>query len=114
MALWALGRMTPRTYFLASKKRFAGPQLGLIYAILLAAGRGTRFGADKTTAHLGGKPLWQWSYETLSSHQSVSGVVCVHGEENFADMPNAVPGGSSRSTVSPNRHSHTAHSQPDG
>ena len=68
----------------------------MIYAILLAAGRGTRFGADKTTAHLGGKPLWQWSYETLSSHQSVSGVVCVHGEENFADMPNAVPGGSSR------------------
>jgi len=68
----------------------------LIYAILLAAGRGTRFGADKTTALLGGRPLWQWSYETLSAHPGVAGVVCLHGEENRDEMPNAVPGGASR------------------
>ncbi len=32
--------------------------------VLLAAGKGARFGGGKLTANLGGKPLWRWAAES--------------------------------------------------
>lgn len=46
------------------------------YAILLAAGRSERFGADKLSQILGGKPVWQWSLDTLLQSVDRVGVVC--------------------------------------
>ncbi|MBC8064692.1 MAG: 2-C-methyl-D-erythritol 4-phosphate cytidylyltransferase [Chlorobia bacterium] len=48
-----------------------------IGAVILAAGRGTRYGGDKVWARLGGKPVWQWSFDTYASHSRVSEVVLV-------------------------------------
>lgn len=72
-----------------------------VCAILVAAGRGERFGSDKTLAPLARKPVWRWSYDTLSKHPGVECVVLVHGEgnrESMAQVPShaLVPGGASR------------------
>lgn len=50
-----------------------------IAAAILAAGRGTRFGADKVRVLLKGKPLWRYSFETFLDHPEIDevGVVCV-------------------------------------
>jgi 2-C-methyl-D-erythritol 4-phosphate cytidylyltransferase/2-C-methyl-D-erythritol 2,4-cyclodiphosphate synthase len=53
-----------------------------IYAILLAAGRGTRFGEDKVTKVLGDRPVWEWSYNILSENPQVVDVIVVHGNHN--------------------------------
>lgn len=49
-------------------------------AAILAAGKGLRFGSDKTTVHLAGKQLWQWSYDTFKAHPQVHEVICVAGD----------------------------------
>ena len=48
------------------------------FAVLLAAGSGTRFGQDKLLQDLGGKPVWKWSFDSLLAHPSVDsvGIVC--------------------------------------
>ena len=73
-----------------------------IYAILLAAGRGTRFGEDKVTKSLGGKPIWKWAYDTLAQHPQVEDVIVVHGDHNqdsFLDVRHVLGGESRAASV---------------
>jgi 2-C-methyl-D-erythritol 4-phosphate cytidylyltransferase len=68
------------------------------WAIIVAGGTGSRFGAPKQFADLAGRPLVAWSLET--ARQTCSGVVLVvpagsRAEPWDADM--VVPGGASRS-----------------
>lgn len=44
-----------------------------VAAVVLAAGRGERFGSDKVGALLGDRPLWRWSFDALSRHPDVAG-----------------------------------------
>lgn len=60
-----------------------------IHGILVAAGRGDRFGGPKQAALLRGRPIWEWSRDALL-HGGV-GVVIVVG-----DLPGGVPGGMRR------------------
>jgi 2-C-methyl-D-erythritol 4-phosphate cytidylyltransferase/2-C-methyl-D-erythritol 2,4-cyclodiphosphate synthase len=49
-----------------------------VVAALLAAGSGSRFGADKLQLPLKGRPLWRHSYDTFLAHPGVAavGIVC--------------------------------------
>ncbi len=60
-----------------------------IWGILLAAGRGTRFGRRKHDLEFGGLPLWQHSYRAMES-AGVDPIVVV------GDLDGAVPGGERR------------------
>jgi 2-C-methyl-D-erythritol 4-phosphate cytidylyltransferase len=60
-----------------------------VHAILVAAGRGERFGGPKHAALLRGRPLWAWAEEALR-HGGVGQVVLV------GDLPGGVPGGARR------------------
>ncbi|MFH1330961.1 MAG: 2-C-methyl-D-erythritol 4-phosphate cytidylyltransferase [Actinomycetota bacterium] len=60
-----------------------------VHAILLAAGRGERFGGPKHAALLRGRPLWEWAEEALRLG-GVGGVVVV------GDLPGGIPGGARR------------------
>jgi 2-C-methyl-D-erythritol 4-phosphate cytidylyltransferase len=60
-----------------------------IWGILLAAGRGTRFGRPKHGLELHGVPLWQWAQRALIDG-GVTDVVLV------GDVDGAVPGGERR------------------
>ncbi len=62
-----------------------------VYAAILAAGRGSRFGADKIMLPLGGKPVWRWSYDAFLSHPSVAGVGVVASADNLESIRHAVP-----------------------
>ncbi len=70
------------------------------YAAILAAGGGTRFGADKTQALLGDKPVWRWSFDAYAGHPDIDGVVLVGSASNIdalrAAHPAAVLGGHTR------------------
>jgi 2-C-methyl-D-erythritol 4-phosphate cytidylyltransferase / 2-C-methyl-D-erythritol 2,4-cyclodiphosphate synthase len=57
-----------------------------VTAAILAAGRGERFGGDKISAYLGGKPLWRWSFETFLNHPEVESVGLVGSPENIEDL----------------------------
>lgn len=61
----------------------------LIWGILLAAGRGTRFGRQKHTVELDGVPMWQWAHRALIAG-GVDELVVV------GDFDGAVPGGDQR------------------
>lgn len=52
-------------------------------AVILAAGKGTRFGGDKIRARLRGKPVWRWSYDALLAHPKVDQVVLVCPAEHY-------------------------------
>lgn len=45
--------------------------------IVVAAGRGLRFGGDKQFAMLGGKPLIDWSLEIFQAHAGVGAMILV-------------------------------------
>ena len=60
-----------------------------IWAILLAAGRGTRFGRQKHNIELHGSPLWRWAQRGLIDG-GVEEVVIV------GEIDGAVPGGGRR------------------
>lgn len=62
-----------------------------VYAAILAAGRGTRFGADKIALSLGGKPVWRRSFETFLAHPQVAGVGLVGSAESLAAMRESAP-----------------------
>jgi 2-C-methyl-D-erythritol 4-phosphate cytidylyltransferase len=49
-----------------------------VVAAVLAAGQGTRYGADKIMLPLRGEPVWHHSFSTLLNHPEVDevGVVC--------------------------------------
>jgi 2-C-methyl-D-erythritol 4-phosphate cytidylyltransferase len=68
------------------------------WAIVVAAGKGTRFGAPKQFADLGGRPLVSWSLET--ARKVCAGVVLVlPADAASSDWPveRVVPGGATRS-----------------
>jgi 2-C-methyl-D-erythritol 4-phosphate cytidylyltransferase / 2-C-methyl-D-erythritol 2,4-cyclodiphosphate synthase len=72
-----------------------------IIAAILAAGKGTRFGGDKTSAFLGGKPVWRWSFEAFQQHPLVNQVGLVGSSENIdqlrgANAAFAIVGGENR------------------
>jgi 2-C-methyl-D-erythritol 4-phosphate cytidylyltransferase/2-C-methyl-D-erythritol 2,4-cyclodiphosphate synthase len=70
-----------------------------VVAAILAAGQGTRFGGDKTASLLGGRPVWQWSYDTFASVPEVDAVVLVGSESNIEELRrhgSAILGGQSR------------------
>lgn len=60
-----------------------------IWGILLAAGRGARFGRQKHTLELDGVPMWQWGHRALIEG-GVDELVVV------GDFDGAVPGGNRR------------------
>lgn len=53
-------------------------------AILLAAGSGQRFGADKLRSPLGGRPLLAWALKTLAGSPAIGAVQLVGSESNLA------------------------------
>jgi len=56
-------------------------------ALIVAAGRGSRSGADKPKQYcaLGGKPLVRWSLERLSAHPAIDAVrVVIHADDEAA------------------------------
>jgi 2-C-methyl-D-erythritol 4-phosphate cytidylyltransferase len=60
-----------------------------VQGILVAAGRGDRFGGPKHAVLLRGRPLWEWGRDALM-RGGVSEVILV------GDLPGAVPGGPRR------------------
>ena len=60
-----------------------------VWGVVVAAGKGTRFGSVKHTARLAGKPLWQWARDALIE-SGARGVVVV------GNVPGGVKGGAKR------------------
>jgi 2-C-methyl-D-erythritol 4-phosphate cytidylyltransferase len=60
-----------------------------VHGILVAAGRGERFGGPKHSVLLRGRPLWEWARDALL-HGGVHEVVLV------GDLPGGIPGGARR------------------
>ena len=57
-----------------------------VFAAILAAGKGSRFGADKTQITLGERPLWRWSYDVFASHPRISGVGLMGSDDNLTAL----------------------------
>jgi 2-C-methyl-D-erythritol 4-phosphate cytidylyltransferase len=72
--------------------------------IIVAAGRGERFGGNKPFAMLGGKPIIDWSLETFETHADVGAVILVlppgrNGDDfrrRYPKIHAVVPGGKER------------------
>lgn len=62
-----------------------------VSAILLAAGRGVRFGADKTQILLRGRPLWHYAYATLRASTAVDEVGIVVHPDNEETVRKLAP-----------------------
>ncbi len=74
-----------------------------IGAVILAAGRGARFGGDKVRARLSGKAVWRWSFDAFKSHPKIDKLVVVcpadlldRYREEIGQQAIVVEGGSSR------------------
>lgn len=69
-----------------------------IVAAVLAAGRGTRFGGDKTSVLLGERPVWRWSFDMFRAHPAVDDVMVVTAPERLSEFRDiwAVEGGATR------------------
>lgn len=74
-----------------------------VTAILLAAGRGERFGADKTQVILRGRPLWRYAYDTFRSMPEITEIgIVAHADhvdvfrELADDADFVVAGGTTR------------------
>lgn len=61
-----------------------------VWAVVVAAGQGARYGTPKQYLELDGIPLWERSRGALASHPSITDVVVV------GDMPGGIPGGERR------------------
>ena len=57
-----------------------------VVAAILAAGRGERFGGDKLSWILRGRPVWQWSYDSLRNHPLIDAVGFVSNAEGAAQL----------------------------
>lgn len=57
-----------------------------VCAVVLAAGRGQRFGADKVRESIAGVPMWRRSADALLACDAVSGWGLVCAAENLAEM----------------------------
>lgn len=55
-------------------------------AVIVAAGRGTRFGRPKQLIELGGKPVLAWSIEVFASMPEISDIVIVTESEFIEDV----------------------------
>lgn len=60
-------------------------------AAILAAGSGSRFGADKTSLLLRGRPLWKWAYDAFKAHPDIDGVGIVTTGERIASVREQAP-----------------------
>jgi 2-C-methyl-D-erythritol 4-phosphate cytidylyltransferase len=60
-----------------------------VAGVVVAAGRGERFGGNKAATLLGGRPLWEWARDALVS-AGIDPVVIV------GDIPGGIPGGARR------------------
>lgn len=63
-----------------------------VQAVVLAAGRGERFGADKLALLLGEKPLWKWSFDTLQRHPRIASVGIMASEESIESIRSLAQG----------------------
>src|SRR5688500_16960584 len=57
-----------------------------VVAAILAAGNSERFGSDKLEMLLRGRPVWQWSYDTLRNHPMVDAVGFVSNPDGAARL----------------------------
>ena len=78
-----------------------------VWAAILMAGSGSRFGGDKVSLIVRGKPLWRYSFEALLAHPEVAGVGLVCAADRVdalrAEAPEAgfvVEGGADRMSSS--------------
>lgn len=55
-------------------------------AVIVAAGRGSRFGRPKQLVELGGKPMLAWSLEVFSGMPEISDIVIVTEREYIEDV----------------------------
>ena len=62
-----------------------------VCAVILAAGRGERFGADKTQAIISGKPVWRHSFDAFLTHPEVHGVGLVGSSANLEALRAGAP-----------------------
>lgn len=62
-------------------------------ALIVAAGTGSRFGGKiaKQFLNFCGKPLWRWSYDTLSQHPQIDEVVLVIHPKHKKLYPSTIP-----------------------
>jgi 2-C-methyl-D-erythritol 4-phosphate cytidylyltransferase len=61
-------------------------------AVIVAAGRGTRFGMPKQLVKLAGKPMLVWSVEVFASMPEISDIVIVTEREFIEDVQEALIG----------------------
>jgi len=54
-----------------------------VVAVVLAAGSGSRFGADKTQIKLRGIPVWRWSFNAFANHPEIDSVGIVCSADNY-------------------------------
>ncbi len=64
-----------------------------VAAVLVAAGQGRRFGADKLWLDFWGRPVWRWSLDTLLSVPDMAHVVLVVPAEEVWRFTDALPHG---------------------
>jgi 2-C-methyl-D-erythritol 4-phosphate cytidylyltransferase/2-C-methyl-D-erythritol 2,4-cyclodiphosphate synthase len=64
-----------------------------VAAVLVAAGQGRRFGAEKLWLDFWGRPAWRWSLDTLLSLPDVSNVVLVVPADEVQRFTDALPDG---------------------
>lgn len=69
------------------------PKIGVI---VVAAGSSQRFGTDKLSLNLAGKPVWRYSAEQFLSHPAVTSVVIVTSLPISIEGVQVVPGGATR------------------
>jgi 2-C-methyl-D-erythritol 4-phosphate cytidylyltransferase len=68
-----------------------------VWAVIVAAGRGERFGARKQLAALRGRPLYRWSLDAFDAHAEVEGIVLVVPPGQAGLFP--APGGKLRAVA---------------
>jgi 2-C-methyl-D-erythritol 4-phosphate cytidylyltransferase len=61
-------------------------------AVIVAAGRGTRFGRPKQLIELGGKPMLAWSIEVFASMPEISDIAIVTEREFIEDVQDVALG----------------------
>jgi 2-C-methyl-D-erythritol 4-phosphate cytidylyltransferase len=89
----------------AERKLSGNPAAAPVWAVLLAAGAGNRFGSQKQFAELLGKPLWRRVYDTLATVVPPE-KICIVGLDNnaeirqnilgFSALAGLIPGGERR------------------